>query len=90
MGEGRRSARSSAPLVYCVAWPGSVELLVGAKIFFSAVGAAECNILAVGCCDIDFEFNGICVEVLMKSANLLEQTKVLFISRCGVGVLWYD
>lgn len=44
MGEGSRSATSSAPFVYWVAWPGSVELLVGAKIFFAAV----CNMLGGG------------------------------------------
>lgn len=37
VGEGRRSDRSSAPLVYWVAWPGSWELEVGAKIFLEEV-----------------------------------------------------
>ena len=44
--------RSNAPLVYCVAWPGSSEFEVGAKIFFDEllVGTgveAECSILVV-------------------------------------------
>lgn len=47
VGDGSRAERSRAPLVYWVAWPGSEELLVGAKIFFW-VGAAECNILGGG------------------------------------------
>lgn len=33
MGEGSSEDRSSAPLLYWVACPGSSELLVGAKIF---------------------------------------------------------
>ena len=60
MGEGRRSLRSKAPFVYCVACPGSSEFEVGAKIFFDEllVGTG----VEAGCSILMGRLDGSCVD----------------------------